>query len=297
MDDACCSPMRSIPRTARRRWPMWRRAQRADAADSLAGRRCGDSCAGHRRCAQRWRRRSRSRLREIDLPLAPVLYRMEHAGVRIDTAALSGLSRRFGAGIESRGRAAFSSWRGSDSTSIRPSSSAKFCSLILDLPPPVGSRQRKAISTAQDVLEQLAEAARSSAAGARIPAPGKLKSNYVDALPLLADSDSRVHTTFQAAATATGRLSSVNPNLQNIPDAHRTGPRDSRRIYFSAGHAAAFGGLLADRAAAAGAFQRRSAADARLRRRIRHPHADGERSFRRAHRQRWTRKRATAPRR
>ena len=45
----------------------------------------------------------------------------------------------------------------------------------------------------------------------------KLKSNYVDALPLLADSDSRVHTTFQAAATATGRLSSVNPNLQNIP--------------------------------------------------------------------------------
>ena len=45
----------------------------------------------------------------------------------------------------------------------------------------------------------------------------KLKSNYIDALPLLADADSRVHTTFQAAATATGRLSSVNPNLQNIP--------------------------------------------------------------------------------
>jgi DNA polymerase-1 len=45
----------------------------------------------------------------------------------------------------------------------------------------------------------------------------KLKSNYIDALPLLADAESRVHTTFQAAATATGRLSSVNPNLQNIP--------------------------------------------------------------------------------
>jgi DNA polymerase-1 len=44
-----------------------------------------------------------------------------------------------------------------------------------------------------------------------------LKSTYIDALPLLADSESRVHTTFQAAATATGRLSSVNPNLQNIP--------------------------------------------------------------------------------
>ncbi len=45
----------------------------------------------------------------------------------------------------------------------------------------------------------------------------KLKSNYIDALPLLADGESRVHTTFQSAATATGRLSSVNPNLQNIP--------------------------------------------------------------------------------
>jgi len=44
-----------------------------------------------------------------------------------------------------------------------------------------------------------------------------LKSNYIDALPLMADPESRVHTTFQAAATATGRLSSVNPNLQNIP--------------------------------------------------------------------------------
>jgi len=45
----------------------------------------------------------------------------------------------------------------------------------------------------------------------------KLKSTYVDALPLQADAESRVHTTFQAAATATGRLSSINPNLQNIP--------------------------------------------------------------------------------
>jgi DNA polymerase-1 len=44
-----------------------------------------------------------------------------------------------------------------------------------------------------------------------------LKSNYIDALPLQTDENSRVHTTFQAAATATGRLSSVNPNLQNIP--------------------------------------------------------------------------------
>ncbi len=61
----------------------------------------------------------------------------------------------------------------------------------------------------------------------------KLKSNYIDALPLLADADSRVHTTFQAAATATGRLSSVNPNLQNIPIRTELG-REIRAAFIAA---------------------------------------------------------------
>ena len=61
----------------------------------------------------------------------------------------------------------------------------------------------------------------------------KLKSTYVDALPLLADDDSRVHTTFQAAATATGRLSSVNPNLQNIPVRSELG-REIRAAFIAA---------------------------------------------------------------
>ena len=61
----------------------------------------------------------------------------------------------------------------------------------------------------------------------------KLKSNYVDALPLLADSESRIHTTFQAAATATGRLSSINPNLQNIPVRTELG-REIRAAFVSA---------------------------------------------------------------
>jgi DNA polymerase-1 len=61
----------------------------------------------------------------------------------------------------------------------------------------------------------------------------KLKSTYIDALPLLADSDSRVHTTFQAAATATGRLSSINPNLQNIPTRTELG-REIRAAFTAA---------------------------------------------------------------
>ena len=87
----------------------------------------------------------------------------------------------------------------------------------LGLPAPASRGKSKAVSTAQDVLEQLAEKHEVPRLVLEYRHLSKLKSNYVDALPLLADAESRVHTTFQAAATATGRLSSVNPNLQNIP--------------------------------------------------------------------------------
>jgi DNA polymerase-1 len=75
----------------------------------------------------------------------------------------------------------------------------------------------KSVSTAQDVLEALAEKHEVPKLVLEFRHLSKLKSNYIDALPVLADAESRVHTTFQAAATSTGRLSSVNPNLQNIP--------------------------------------------------------------------------------
>src|ERR1700733_13465646 len=87
----------------------------------------------------------------------------------------------------------------------------------MGLPAPVVRGKGKAVSTAQDVLEQLAEKHEVPKLVLEYRHLAKLKSNYIDALPLLADAESRVHTTFQAAATATGRLSSVNPNLQNIP--------------------------------------------------------------------------------
>jgi DNA polymerase-1 len=87
----------------------------------------------------------------------------------------------------------------------------------LGLPAPASRGKGKAVSTAQDVLEALADKHEVSRLVLEFRHLAKLKSNYIDALPLLADSDSRVHTTFMAAATATGRLSSVNPNLQNIP--------------------------------------------------------------------------------
>jgi DNA polymerase-1 len=154
--------------------------------------------------------------REIDLPLAPVLFRMEQAGVRIDGAALAGLSTRFSSELERVGSRIFE-LAGQRFNINSPKQLATVLFTHLGLQPPAVRGKGKAVSTAQDVMEQLAEQHEVPKLVLEYRHLSKLKSNYIDALPLLADSDSRVHTTFQAAATATGRLSSVNPNLQNIP--------------------------------------------------------------------------------
>jgi DNA polymerase-1 len=154
--------------------------------------------------------------REIDLPLAPVLYRMEQVGVRIDVGVLDGLSKRFSLELERVGERIFElAGRRFNINSPKQLGEVLFTHMGLAAPPSRG--KGKALSTAQDVLEQLAEQNEVPRLVLEYRHLSKLKSNYIDALPLLADSQSRVHTTFQAAATATGRLSSVNPNLQNIP--------------------------------------------------------------------------------
>jgi len=153
---------------------------------------------------------------DIDLPLAPVLYRMELAGVRIDATALGRLSERFGSELTRVGDRIFElAGRRFNINSPKQLGAVLFADLGLPAPPSRG--KSKSVSTAMDVLEFLAEKHEVPRLVLEYRHLSKLKSTYIDALPLLADSDSRVHTTFQAAATATGRLSSVNPNLQNIP--------------------------------------------------------------------------------
>jgi len=170
--------------------------------------------------------------RDIDLPLAPVLFRMERAGVRIDTGVLAGLSHRFAVELERVGERIFE-LAGQRFNINSPKQLGVVLFTHLGLPAPVVRGKGKAVSTAQDVLEQLAEKHDVPRLVLEYRHLSKLKSNYVDALPLLADSDSRVHTTFQAAATATGRLSSVNPNLQNIPIRTELG-REIRAAFTSA---------------------------------------------------------------
>jgi DNA polymerase-1 len=153
---------------------------------------------------------------EMDLALAPVLFRMEQAGVRIDLGVLDGLSRRFADELTRVGEQIFSlSGRRFNINSPKQLGEVLFTDL--KLPAPAARGKSKSVSTAQDVLEYLAEKHDVPRLVLEYRHLSKLKSTYIDALPLLADADSRVHTTFQEAATATGRLSSINPNLQNIP--------------------------------------------------------------------------------
>ncbi len=152
----------------------------------------------------------------IDLPLAPVLYRMEQAGVRINLAMLSTLSDRFGLEI---GRVSERIYVLAEQR-FNINSPKKLGEILftqMGLPTPPSRGKNKAVSTAMDVLEPLAESYEIVRLVIEFRHLAKLKSNYIDALPLLVDQNQRVHTTFNAAATATGRLSSANPNLQNIP--------------------------------------------------------------------------------
>jgi DNA polymerase-1 len=156
------------------------------------------------------------RVYQMDLALAPVLFRMEQAGVRIDLSVLDGLSKRFAIELARVGEQIFS-LAGRRFNINSPKQLGEVLFTHLGLPAPSSRGKSKAVSTAQDVLEFLAEKHEVPRLVLEFRHLSKLKSTYIDALPLLADADSRVHTTFQAAAVATGRLSSVNPNLQNIP--------------------------------------------------------------------------------
>jgi DNA polymerase-1 len=168
----------------------------------------------------------------MDLQLAPVLFRMEQAGVRIDLGVLDGLSQRFALELARVGEQIFS-LSGRRFNINSPKQLGEVLFTHLGLPAPASRGKGKAVSTAQDVLENLAESHEVPRLVLEFRHLSKLKSTYIDALPLLADAGSRVHTTFLAATTATGRLSSVNPNLQNIPTRTELG-REIRAAFTAA---------------------------------------------------------------
>ena len=154
---------------------------------------------------------------EIDLPLVPVLARMEQAGVKIDRNALAEMSSRLEREIDSKARQIYECC-GTEFNISSPKQLGDVLFNKLNLPKPVKYGKGKTISTAVDVLEGLAATHEAPRLVLEYRQLTKLKSTYVDALPaLLNPATGRLHTTFDQTGTATGRLSSANPNLQNIP--------------------------------------------------------------------------------
>jgi DNA polymerase-1 len=153
----------------------------------------------------------------IDLPLVPVLARMEKAGVKIDRGMLGQLSIDLEKQCDSKAREIHEK-AGTKFNINSPKQLGDVLFNQLNLPKPVKYGKGKTISTAVDVLEELSESHEVPRLVLDYRQLSKLKSTYVDALPVLIDPQTqRVHTTFNQTGTTTGRLSSTNPNLQNIP--------------------------------------------------------------------------------
>ena len=154
---------------------------------------------------------------KIDLPLAAVLAGMERIGIRVDPQALDKMSKSMEKEVRRLEREI---WKlaGSEFNVNSPTQLAEILFDKFNLQPNARRGKAKARSTAADVLEELS---------AKHPLPvkiieyrevAKLKSTYVDALPKLIHPETgRLHTSFSQTGTATGRLSSSDPNLQNIP--------------------------------------------------------------------------------
>ena len=154
---------------------------------------------------------------KIDLPLAPVLADMERIGVRVDPKALDKMSLSMEKEIR---RLEKEIWEmaGSEFNVNSPTQLAEILFDKLNLAPGAKRGKAKSRSTAADVLEELGGAHPLPAKVIEYREISKLKSTYVDSLPKLIHPETgRVHTSLSQTGSATGRLSSSDPNLQNIP--------------------------------------------------------------------------------
>jgi DNA polymerase I len=151
---------------------------------------------------------------ELELPLIATLARMEATGVALDLEALGALALEFGAEI-SRLEAEIYIDVGHEFNLGSPKQLEQILFYELDLPK--GKRTKTGYSTDASVLEDLRPAHPMIDKLLEWRVYTKLRSTYVDALPTLLAEDGRLHTTFHQAVAATGRLSSSDPNLQNIP--------------------------------------------------------------------------------
>jgi len=173
-------------------------------------------------------------LEEIEIPLIPVLVDMEATGIVVDRVLLGEMSRGFNKELTQLELDIYRAAGGEFNINSTPQLRTV---LFERLKLPVQKRTKTGASTDVEVLEQLA------ALGHEVPRLlieyrelTKLKSTYVDALPGYIRSDGRVHTSFNQTGAATGRLSSSDPNLQNIPVRTKRGGEIRRAFVAPPGH-------------------------------------------------------------
>jgi DNA polymerase-1 len=169
---------------------------------------------------------------EIEMPLIPVLAEMEANGVAIDREALAKLDQEFGAEM-ARLEAEITDDVGHEFNLGSPKQLEQV--LFYELNLPKGKRTKTGYSTDASVLEELKPAHPMIGKLLEWRLYSKLRSTYIEALPaLVSERDGRLHTTFHQAVAATGRLSSSDPNLQNIPIRSDLGRR-IRRAFVAGG--------------------------------------------------------------
>ena len=168
----------------------------------------------------------------LELPLVPVLMAVERAGVRVDTTALAAQSQKVDQELAQRSATIFQ-MAGGEFNINSPKQLAEVLFDKLQLPVLKRTGTSKAPSTAVEVLEELAlthDIPRQILEWRQLM---KLKGTYIDALPQLVHPETgRVHTCFNQAVASTGRLSSSDPNLQNIPIRTPLG-REIRRAFIA----------------------------------------------------------------
>jgi DNA polymerase-1 len=155
--------------------------------------------------------------RDLELPLLPILADIEQHGVKIDVPALATLGQKMQGELDQLSARIFELASGEFNINS-PKQLSEVLFDRLDLQASKKTGKTRVVSTAREVLEELALVHEMPGLVLRWREIQKLKGTYVDALPSLVNADTgRVHTTFNQAVAATGRLSSSDPNLQNIP--------------------------------------------------------------------------------
>ena len=174
--------------------------------------------------------------RELEMPLVPILADMERAGIRVDRAALLRQSEHLERELAGYTTRIFE-LAGEAFNINSPQQLGRILFEKLQLTAGKKTGKTRAQSTAADVLEELALTHELPRLVLEWRGLHKLKSTYIDALPLMVHADTgRVHTCFNQAVAATGRLSSSDPNLQNIPIRTELGRQIRRAFIAEPGH-------------------------------------------------------------